>query len=112
MLNHVRILMLGFSLLALSITFFGCRGALKEEASSLKRRMGKIEEGAGARSFPRERNKRTYHQIQGKLWQQGMSEDWLALSRRLADLREEWKKMNQERMDAAEERMRLLGHTQ
>ena len=40
------------------------------------------------------------------------SEDRMAFSRRLSDLREEWKKMDQERVDAAEERMRLLGHIQ
>jgi hypothetical protein len=40
------------------------------------------------------------------------SEDRMAFSRRLGDLREEWKKMDQERVDAAEERMRLLGHIQ
>ncbi len=44
--------------------------------------------------------------------QQGASEDGPALSERLAELRAEWKKMDQERMDAAEERMRLLGHIQ
>ena len=57
---------------------------LKEEASKIKRRMGQTEG----------------------------SDDWKAFSRRLGDLREEWKKMDQERMDAAEERMRLLGHIQ
>jgi len=44
--------------------------------------------------------------------QQGISEDGSALPVRLADLRAEWKKMDKERMDAAEERMRLLGHVQ
>jgi hypothetical protein len=39
-------------------------------------------------------------------------EDGSALSVRLADLKAEWKKMDKERMDAAEERMRLLGHIQ
>jgi len=57
---------------------------LREEASEIKRHMRQMER----------------------------SEDWMALSRRLGDLREEWKKMDQERMDAAEERMRLLGHIQ
>ncbi len=33
MFNHVRILMFGFLLLSFSITFLGCRGALREEAS-------------------------------------------------------------------------------
>lgn len=44
--------------------------------------------------------------------EQGASEDRPALSERLADLRAEWKKLDKERMDAAEERMRLLGHIQ
>ena len=44
--------------------------------------------------------------------QQGILEDGSALPMRLADLRAEWKKLDQERMDAAEERMRLLGHIQ
>jgi len=57
---------------------------LKEEVSDIKRRMGQMEE----------------------------SDDRMAFCRRLGDLREEWKKMDQERMDAAEERMRLLGHIQ
>ena len=33
MFNPVRILMFGFLLLLFSMTFLGCRGALKEEAS-------------------------------------------------------------------------------
>ncbi len=47
-----------------------------------------------------------------ELEQQGITEDGSALPLRLADLRAEWKKMDKERMDAAEERMRLLGHIQ
>jgi len=43
---------------------------------------------------------------------QGILEDGSALPVRLADLRAEWEKMDKERMDAAEERMRLLGHIQ
>ena len=44
--------------------------------------------------------------------QQGILEDGSALALRLADLRAEWKKMDKERMAAAEERMMLLGHIQ
>lgn len=44
--------------------------------------------------------------------EQGILEDGSALPMRLADLRAEWKRLDQERMDAAEERMRLLGHIQ
>jgi hypothetical protein len=44
--------------------------------------------------------------------QQGIAENGSALPMRLADLRAEWKRMDKERMDAAEERMRLLGHIQ
>ena len=60
---------------------------LKQEVSEIKARMREME-------------------------QQGISEDGSALPVRLADLRAEWKKMDKERMDAAEERMRLLGHIQ
>jgi hypothetical protein len=51
-------------------------------------------------------------EIKRQLRQMEGSEDRTALSGRLGDLREEWKKMDKERMDAAEERMRLLGHIQ
>jgi len=44
--------------------------------------------------------------------QQGISEDGSGLPVRLTDLRAEWKKLDKERTDAAEERMRLLGHIQ
>jgi hypothetical protein len=57
---------------------------LKEEASGLKERLRQLDE----------------------------KEDKTGLLIRLADLRAEWKRMDQERMDAAEERMRLLGHVQ
>ena len=60
---------------------------LKQEVSEIKTRMRELE-------------------------QQGMSEEGSAMLVRLADLRVEWKKMDKERMDAAEERMRLLGHIQ
>ena len=60
---------------------------LKEEASKIKSRMRQMDK-------------------------EGMSEDRMTVSRRLADLKDEWKKLDKERMDAAEERMRLLGHIQ
>jgi hypothetical protein len=60
---------------------------LKQEVSEIKARMREMEK-------------------------QGVSEDGSALPVRLADLRAEWKKMDKERMSAAEERMRLLGHIQ
>ena len=60
---------------------------LKQEVSEIKARMREME-------------------------QQGVSEDRSALLVQLADMRAEWEKMDKERMDAAEERMRLLGHIQ
>jgi hypothetical protein len=51
-------------------------------------------------------------EIKRHIQQMKGSDDQRAFYRRLGDLREEWKKMDQERMDAAEERMRLLGHIQ
>jgi hypothetical protein len=47
-----------------------------------------------------------------EMGQREVLEDGSALPMRLADLRAEWKKMDKERMAAAEERMRLLGHIQ
>jgi hypothetical protein len=47
-----------------------------------------------------------------KMEGQGSSEEALALSALLTELREDWQKLDKERMDAAEERMRLLGHIQ
>lgn len=60
---------------------------IKEEASSIKGRMKEMKAP-------------------------GSSEDGKALSARLEELRVEWKKLDRERMDAAEERMKLLGHIQ
>lgn len=60
---------------------------LKEEASKIKSRIRRMDK-------------------------QGLTEERIALSERLADLKEEWRKRDKERMDAAEERMRLLGHIQ
>lgn len=60
---------------------------LKQEASEIKSRVRRME-------------------------REGLWEDRTDLYARLADLRAEWKKMDQERVDAAEERMRLLGHIQ
>ena len=60
---------------------------LKQEVSEIKARMREME-------------------------QQGISEDGSSLPVRLADRRAAWKKLDKERMDAAEERMRLLGHIQ
>jgi hypothetical protein len=42
----------------------------------------------------------------------GMPEQGSGLTARLEGLNAEWKRMEQERLEAAEERMRLLGHIQ
>jgi transposase len=45
-------------------------------------------------------------------WEQQMADELLSHCDRLAKLKQEWKEMDQERMAAQEERMRLLGHIQ
>lgn len=47
-----------------------------------------------------------------ELERRGLSDDVAALQGHLAELKAEWKKMDREREEAAEERMRLLGHIQ
>jgi hypothetical protein len=85
---------------------------IKEESSGVKNRMRQMEAELGYGPFQGEQNGKGSYETRGKTWMQGMSEDWMELARRLDHLREEWKKMDQEREDAAEERMRLLGHVQ
>ena len=51
-------------------------------------------------------------EVKGRLIRAEGSEDLAALCGRLDGLRAEWKRIDRERMDAAEERMRLLGHIQ
>jgi hypothetical protein len=51
-------------------------------------------------------------ELKGRLRQVDAEGDRTGLLMRLADLRAEWKRMDQERMDAVEERMQLLGHVQ
>ncbi len=61
------------------------------------------------------RLKEEVHEIKAqmrKLEGKGSSEEERTHSAKLEELRAEWRKMDQERMDAAEERMRLLGHIQ
>jgi len=58
------------------------------------------------------RLKEEVSEIKKHMGQREGSDDPMVFSRRLGVLREEWKKLDQERMDAAEERMRLLGHVQ
>lgn len=47
-----------------------------------------------------------------RVWEQGMIEDLLKNCERLYSLKKNWDEWDEERMAAAEERMRLLGHIQ
>lgn len=85
---------------------------IKEAARSLKNRMGEIEkylvdnmvemDGPGKEPKGEEKDLRIRH----------MAEDWMLMAQRLDALRKLWKNKDRERLEAAEERMRLLGHIQ
>jgi phage-related minor tail protein len=85
---------------------------LKKEASRIKRRMKRMQKDLGD-LHPTERtyNGRGYFGAESKLWVQGLQEDWINLSERLDRLRARWKELDLARVEAANERMRLLGHT-
>ncbi len=83
---------------------------IRGEASRIKRRIRLIEEDLSDHPFERTRDGRLYNEISTKLWVQGMQDDWMNLNARLQSLRGEWRAWQAERNEAAEERMRLLGH--
>lgn len=51
-------------------------------------------------------------EVKRRLRQPENTDDRKALCERLTDLRAAWRRIDRERMEAAEERMRLLGHIQ
>ena len=51
-------------------------------------------------------------QIAEEFWEQDMAEELLSCCERLYQLRNQWDHWDEERMAAAEERMRILGHIQ
>ena len=85
---------------------------IREEASRIKKRVrgfeADLEKGSAA---DRPGDFREFEYAQG-VWEQGMAEELLNECEKLYRLRREWDEWDEERIAAAEERMRLLGHIQ
>jgi len=91
--------------------------ALREKAASIKKRMRGIEQDL--RDRPAVKGVETAagpppdeDALQERIWEKQMAEELLDHCARLANLRDRWREMDQERLAAQEERMRLLGHIQ
>ena len=85
---------------------------IKAAARNIKKQMGQIEESLGDYFFLMDAQGKISPEKKTEPWIQAMSEEWILLSQRLDCLRELWKEKDRERIAAAEERMRLLGHIQ
>lgn len=85
---------------------------IKKDVRGVKKRLREIEEELESRPELEERSKTSDAQGQDKLWEQGMIEDLLQNCEMLYQLKKNWEDWDEERMAAAEERMRLLGHIQ
>ena len=83
---------------------------VKARASKVKRQMRDIGEGLSGRSLAGEEGDPDRGSVREHLWAEGTLRDWEDLARRLGDLHERWAALEQDRADAREERMRLLGH--
>ncbi len=81
----------------------------RNEIRKLRKRMTQIEEDLATQSLVRDEGGKKWQEIRGKLWTQAMAEDTLFISERLTQLSHDWERMDQERIETAEERMRLLG---
>jgi len=81
----------------------------RNEIRKLRKRMTQIQEDLATQSIVRDEGGKKWQEIRGKLWTQAMAEDALFISERLTQLSQEWERMEQERIETAEERMRLLG---
>ena len=85
---------------------------IKAAARNIKQQMGQIEERLGEYFYDIDAGGKRSSEKKTEPWVHCMSEDWILLSQRLDCLREMWKEKDRERIAAAEERMRLLGHIQ
>jgi len=81
----------------------------REESQKVRRRVRQIEDDLSKTSFTRTADGKEWCGIRGKIWAQTMAADLLNLADRLARLSENWERMDRERVEAAAERMRLLG---
>jgi len=85
---------------------------IKAEARNIKNRMGEIEKYLVDNMVEMDATGKKFKGDQNEPELQRISEDWLSLAQRLDALKELWKDRDRERLEAAEERMRLLGHIQ
>ena len=85
---------------------------LREKAVKIKKRIRRIEKDMETKTVPEEVVVREQPENQDQLWEQEMAEDLLHHCDNLSKLKEQWKQMDNERIAAREERMRLLGHIQ
>jgi len=85
---------------------------LREKAARIKNRIRKIQKDLETKPRRQAAPPPDANREMEALWEKQMAEELLKHCDRLARLREEWREMDQERMAAQEERMRLLGHIQ
>ena len=90
--------------------------SLRETAWKIKQRIRGIEQDLQDRPAmkPQHAPEGTDEEVfrEERLWEQQMAEELLDHCARLANLKDQWKEMDRERMAAQEERMRMLGHIQ
>lgn len=92
------------------ITVLGAMRKIKKEVLKIKRRRRLAEEDLQRRVLPNRAGNTRHFEIREKLRRQGLAEDILYFNQRLALMKEQWQEMDHERTEAANERMRLLGH--
>jgi hypothetical protein len=85
---------------------------LREKAAKIKNRIRKIRKDLETKTRRQADAPPDLNREMETLWEQQMAEELLNHCERLARLKQEWREMDQERMAAQEERMRLLGHIQ
>jgi len=85
---------------------------IREEASRIKQRLRGLENDPESGPYHRRQSGLEDLEYVEALWEQGMAEELLNECDKLYRLRKQWEEWDQERMAAAEERMRLLGHVQ
>jgi len=94
------------------IAVLGAMRGVKKEVSKIKRRLRLVEEDLAKPPRPKTAGNISFHETREELWRQGLAEEAASLNQRLIVLKEQWQSMDRERIEAAEERMRLLGHQQ
>jgi len=85
---------------------------LREKAARIKKRIRALEKEMHLDPRQEERPRSPEEREEDSAWERQMAEELLRHCERLDRLKAQWKEMDQERMAAQEERMRLLGHIQ